>query len=115
MRGHVVIAGLGMGLALYNALLRPAVRRVTVIERDPEMIALFEEIRGSEWPVPERFAIELADALGACEISGRREPGRRYFSATPAWRRPVKKVASNRDWTFGTPQYWAAFNWAMLE
>jgi hypothetical protein len=63
MRGHVVIAGLGMGLALYNALLRPAVRRVTVIERDPEVIALFEEIRGSEWSVPERFAIELADVL----------------------------------------------------
>jgi hypothetical protein len=63
MRGHVVIAGLGMGLALYNALLRPAVRRVTVIERDPEIIALFEEIRGSEWPAPVRFAIEIADAL----------------------------------------------------
>jgi len=26
-----VIAGLGIGLALYNALLRPAVRRVTVL------------------------------------------------------------------------------------
>jgi hypothetical protein len=35
MRGHVVIAGLGMGLALalYNALLRPAVRRVSAVER----------------------------------------------------------------------------------
>jgi hypothetical protein len=41
MRGHVVIAGLGMGLALYNALLRPAVRGVTVVERDPDVIALF--------------------------------------------------------------------------
>jgi hypothetical protein len=27
MRGHVVIAGLGMGLAPHNALLRPTVRR----------------------------------------------------------------------------------------
>jgi hypothetical protein len=52
-----------MGLALYNALLRPAVRRVTVVERDPEVIALFEEIRGAEWPSPDRFAIVLADAL----------------------------------------------------
>ena len=34
MRGHVVIAGLGMGLALYNALLRPAVQRVSVLEGD---------------------------------------------------------------------------------
>ena len=63
MRGHVVIAGLGMGLALYNALLRPAVRRITVVERDPEIIALFEEIRSCEWPAPDRFAIETADAL----------------------------------------------------
>jgi hypothetical protein len=63
MQGHVVIAGLGMGLALYNGLLRPAVRRITVVERDPEIVALFEEIRGSEWPAPDRFAIEIADAL----------------------------------------------------
>jgi hypothetical protein len=63
MRGHVVIAGLGMGLALHNALLRPAVRRITVVERDPEIVALFEEIRGFEWPAHDRFAIEIADAL----------------------------------------------------
>jgi hypothetical protein len=44
MRGHVVIAGLGMGLALYNALLRPAVRQITVLELDSEVIALFAAI-----------------------------------------------------------------------
>lgn len=48
MRGHVVIAGLGMGLALHNALLRPAVRRFTVVECDAEVIALFDAIRGRE-------------------------------------------------------------------
>jgi spermidine synthase len=58
-----VIAGLGMGLALYNGLLRPAVRRITVVERDPEIVALFEKIRGSEWPAADRVAIEIADAL----------------------------------------------------
>jgi hypothetical protein len=62
MRGHVVIAGLGMGLALYNSLLRPAVRRVTVLERDPEVIALFETIKGPKWPSPDHFAIEVVDA-----------------------------------------------------
>ena len=62
MHGHVVIAGLGMGLALYNALLRPAVRRVTVLERDPEVIDLFAAIGGSDWPAPDRFAIEQIDA-----------------------------------------------------
>jgi predicted membrane-bound spermidine synthase len=60
MRGHVVIAGLGMGLALYNALRRPAVWRVTVVERDPEVIALFDAIRGAEWPFPNRAAIDGA-------------------------------------------------------
>jgi hypothetical protein len=62
MRGHVVIAGLGMGLALYNALLRPAVRQITVLECDPEVIALFDAIRDPEWPRPDRFAIVQADA-----------------------------------------------------
>jgi hypothetical protein len=63
MRGYVAIAGLGMGLALYNALLRPGVRRVTVLERDPEVISLFEAITGSAWPGSGRFTIEQADAL----------------------------------------------------
>ena len=62
MRGHVVIAGLGMGLALYNSLLHPAVRRITVLEHDPDVIALFDTIRGPDWPSPDRFAIEIADA-----------------------------------------------------
>jgi hypothetical protein len=62
MRGHVVIAGLGMALALYNALLRPAVRRVSVLERDSEVIALFPAITGSSWPGPGRFSIEQVDA-----------------------------------------------------
>jgi hypothetical protein len=62
MRGHVVIAGLGMGLALYNSLLRRAVRHVTVLEHDPDVIALFDTIRGPDWPSPDRFAIEVADA-----------------------------------------------------
>jgi hypothetical protein len=62
MRGHVVIAGLGMGLALYNALLRPAVRRVSVLESDSEVIALFAAIAGSDWPESGRFSIEQVDA-----------------------------------------------------
>ena len=52
MRGHAVIAGLGMGLALYNAPLRHAVRRISVVERDPGVIALFEVIRGPNGHLP---------------------------------------------------------------
>ena len=38
-------------------------RRITVIERDPEVIALFDAIRDPDWPSPDRFVIELANAL----------------------------------------------------
>ena len=62
MRGRVVIAGLGMGLALYNALMRPAVRQVTVLERDSQVISLFAAIVSGDWGGSERFSIEQVDA-----------------------------------------------------
>jgi hypothetical protein len=62
MRGNVVIAGLGMGLALYNALLRLEVRRVTVLECDSEVIELFDAVAGRDWGRSNRFSIEQADA-----------------------------------------------------
>ena len=37
-------------------------RQITVLEFDPEVIALFDAIRGPEWPCPDRFAIVQADA-----------------------------------------------------
>jgi len=39
-KGDTIVMGLGMGWAAANAALVPAVSRVTVIERDPEVIAL---------------------------------------------------------------------------
>jgi voltage-gated potassium channel Kch len=39
-RGHVVVFGLGMGWSAATSALRPQVTRVTVVERDPEVIAL---------------------------------------------------------------------------
>lgn len=42
--GHTVIFGLGMGWLAANAALRPAVDCVTVVERDPDIIELAEEI-----------------------------------------------------------------------
>lgn len=62
MRGHVVIAGLGMGLALYNALLRPAVRQITVLELDSEVITLFAAIMRPDMAGSGRFSIEQVDA-----------------------------------------------------
>jgi len=41
--GHTVVMGLGMGWATANAALRPEVTAVTVVEFDPEVIAMIAE------------------------------------------------------------------------
>ena len=41
--GHVVVMGLGLGWAVANTALNPAVTRVTVVEHDPEVIAVVEQ------------------------------------------------------------------------
>jgi hypothetical protein len=43
-RGHVVIMGLGLGWAAAATAMREAVRAVTVVERDPEVLALHREL-----------------------------------------------------------------------
>jgi hypothetical protein len=43
-RGHTVVLGLGMGWATANLALNPAVERVTVIERDPDIVALVDAL-----------------------------------------------------------------------
>ncbi|MEJ2457716.1 MAG: hypothetical protein P8Y58_06020 [Novosphingobium sp.] len=43
-RGHTVIMGIGMGWAAVNAALRPEVTRVTVVERDPDVLACHEAL-----------------------------------------------------------------------
>lgn len=42
--GHTVVLGLGMGWCAANVALRPSVTRVTVVERDPDVIALMEDM-----------------------------------------------------------------------
>lgn len=41
--GHTVVMGMGMGWAAINAAIQPSVTRVTVVERDPEVIALIRD------------------------------------------------------------------------
>jgi hypothetical protein len=65
-RGHTLVLGLGMGWLAANAALRPEVERVSVVERDPTIIALarasgvFEQL-----PEPARRKLDIiqADAL----------------------------------------------------
>lgn len=65
-RGHTVVMGLGMGWVAANIALQPAVERVTVVERDRDVLDLFARCRVLEG-LPEAAArkIELvqADAL----------------------------------------------------
>ncbi|HEX8191672.1 MAG TPA: hypothetical protein VF552_02120, partial [Allosphingosinicella sp.] len=42
--GHTVVLGLGMGWCAANVALRPEVERVTVVERDPEVVSLVEAL-----------------------------------------------------------------------
>lgn len=42
--GHTAVLGLGMGWCAANVALNPEVERVTVVERDPEIIALVERL-----------------------------------------------------------------------
>jgi hypothetical protein len=64
--GHTAVMGLGMGWAAVNIALNPAVRRVSVIERDPEVISLFAQskvLQGVSVEIADKIRIIEADAL----------------------------------------------------
>lgn len=58
-RGHVLITGLGLGCCARGALANPAVKTVTIIERDPDVLHLVRPYM----PVTPRLEIIQADAL----------------------------------------------------
>jgi len=63
-RGHVVVMGSGLGLALYNILPQPQVTRVTLVERDPLVLDLLRQaVNLDEWPGVEKLEIEIIDAF----------------------------------------------------
>ena len=62
--GTVVVAGLGMGFFLYNILRKPKVTRVVVLEKDANLLTLFNKaIRRNCWPHLDKFELWLGDAL----------------------------------------------------
>lgn len=65
-RGHTVVMGLGMGWVAANMALQPSVNRVTVVERDGDVLELFRRCRVLEGlPQSAAAKVELvqADAL----------------------------------------------------
>jgi len=62
-RGTVVVCGLGMGVMAYAVSARTAVERLVVVEKDPEVVAMFHEFAGFEaWPQRAKIEIVEADA-----------------------------------------------------
>lgn len=62
-RGTVVVCGLGMGVVAYAMSARQAVERVVVVERDPEVIAMFHAFSNFEhWPQRTKVEIVQSDA-----------------------------------------------------
>ena len=70
--GHVVTMGLGLGYFAFRASEKPEVARVTVIERDPDVIALFQEELLPQFPNGEKVVIEQTDAFAFAQ---KRLPG----------------------------------------
>lgn len=59
-RGHTVVAGLGLGWTLVEALEKPAVTRVTLVERDAELVT---------WLLPAiRARLSPAAAAKPCDV-----------------------------------------------
>jgi len=62
--GHVVVMGAGMGIAVYNLLAMPQVRRVTLVEREQLVLDLLEQAAGMRaWPGHGKLHVVLGDAL----------------------------------------------------
>jgi len=63
IEGKVVTFGLGLGYFTYMASLKESVQSITVIERDPEVIRLFEYCILPQFQHPEKVEIISADAF----------------------------------------------------
>jgi hypothetical protein len=62
--GTVVICGLGLGLMAYATAARRAVGHVVVVERDPEVVAMFREFaQFDRWPHRGKVELVISDAL----------------------------------------------------
>jgi ribosomal protein S18 acetylase RimI-like enzyme len=62
--GHTVLMGAGMGIALFNLLLKSEVTRVTLIERDSLVIELLRQSTNFDsWRGIEKLHIVIGDAL----------------------------------------------------
>jgi 16S rRNA G966 N2-methylase RsmD len=62
-KGQVLVLGLGMGYVPFMLALKKEVKSITIIEKDPAIIALFEEIIIPNFPNKEKIIVIKDDAL----------------------------------------------------
>ena len=68
--GHVVVGGLGMGMYLYNLCLKPEVTKITVVEKDPDILKAFPLFSGChEWAGWGKVSILHEDILSLTDAA----------------------------------------------
>lgn len=72
--GRVVTFGLGLGYFAYRAAAKSSVSSVTVVERDPAVIALFQEHILPQIPWKDKITVILADAFDYLENDMKSNP-----------------------------------------
>ena len=61
--GHVLVLGLGMGYVPFMLAVKDDVKSITIIEKDPEIIALFKSLIYPSFPRKEKIRIIEDDAI----------------------------------------------------
>lgn len=65
--GDIVTFGLGLGYYTFMAASKPEVRSVTIVERDRDVISLFEKILLPQFPCKEKITVVHEDAFNYME------------------------------------------------
>lgn len=82
--GKVLTYGLGLGYYAFHCLLKPEVSSVTVVEKSPQIIEVFNRLLLPHFPHPEKLRIVQADAF---EYAANVAPGEGYDVVfTDIWR-----------------------------
>lgn len=126
IRGKVVTFGLGLGYYTYMASEKKEVESITVIERDPQVIALFEKYIFPQFTHKEKVKIIAADAF---QYAAKKMPSEKYdYALVDIWHdtsdglEPYLKMKKleylSPDTIF---QYWveesllSAYRWQMFD
>ena len=73
MKGRIVTFGLGMGYFAYMASLKEEVTEITVVEKDPAVIELFEEFILPQFENADKIKLVCADAFEYAEAQMEKE------------------------------------------